>query len=250
MKSIAFAIQKGGTGKTTLAGNVAHALSRKRKTLIVDADPQGNLSSWLLKETPEHELADLLMEDCSLLDAVAELGKNLYILPTFSLDGNLQAFSDMRMISKPHIFEKLCRQIEGEGFDFAIVDLGPGMGLLEKYVILAMDEVITPLTREFFSRDGIEIFRNELRKINEDYERKVKHRKIVANMVNRSFRRHQAICEQFEQMAYSIFTVRQDSKIAESQIYHQSIFDYSPSSKSVPEIERIASSIEGGRKYA
>lgn len=57
--------------------------------------------------------------------------------------------------------------------------------------------------------------------------------------------RHRAICEQFLKLNYELFLVAQDSKIAESQLYHQSIFEYEPTSRTIPEIEKIASAIVG-----
>lgn len=247
MKKIAFHIQKGGVGKTTLAGNAAFSCSQIRKTIIVDADPQGNVTSWLLKEAPQHELADVLTGSVKLEDAIVGVAENFYVLPSFGIGGSLQAFADFKMIQQPFIFDDLCKDIQALGFRIAIFDLSPGMRILEKYVILAMDEVITPLTPEFFSLDGIEIFNAELKNINKDYRRRVRHRRIVANCINRSFRRHKVICEKFAGLDYEIFSVVQDSKIAESQIYHQTIFQYCPESKTVPEIRKLSMAIAGSR---
>ena len=60
-KTIAFHLQKGGVGKTTISGTLAcqSALDGYR-TLAIDCDPQGNLSSWFLSEPPKYELADVL----------------------------------------------------------------------------------------------------------------------------------------------------------------------------------------------
>ena len=72
MIKVAFHIQKGGTGKTTLAGNVSYALSKNKKTILIDCDPQGNASSWFLVENPPYELADVLKAG---LFGVIERGK-------------------------------------------------------------------------------------------------------------------------------------------------------------------------------
>ena len=58
MKSIAFHIQKGGTGKTSCSGSIAAGLARKgHKTILVDCDQQGNASSWFLTNPIDYELA-------------------------------------------------------------------------------------------------------------------------------------------------------------------------------------------------
>ena len=61
---------------------------------------------------------------------------------------------------------------------------------LEKSGLLAMDEVVVPLTPEYFSVDGITIFNNELRKLNKNFRRSVRFDRIVCNAINHSFRRH------------------------------------------------------------
>ena len=87
-KSIAFHLQKGGVGKTSVCGALAcqSALSGKR-TLMIDCDPQGNLSSWFLKEAPKYELSDVLQGKCFWKDSVVKVDDidNLYILPTYSI---------------------------------------------------------------------------------------------------------------------------------------------------------------------
>ena len=76
MRPIAFHIEKGGSGKTTLTGNVAHELSRYRKTLMIDVDPQGNLSSWYVVKPFQFDLADVLQDKFAIEDALIEVRKN------------------------------------------------------------------------------------------------------------------------------------------------------------------------------
>ena len=245
MIKVAFHIQKGGTGKTTLAGNVSYALSKNKKTILIDCDPQGNASSWFLVENPPYELADVLKGDIKVETAIISIANNLYILPTFGIDGSLKQYGENQLNDEPFIFDDLSQELERNGFQVAIFDLSPGISRLEKCILLAMDEVITPLTPEYFSIDGIDIFNNELKKINKSFRREVKHQKIVCNCINRSFRRHKEFYKLFKELNYDLFTISQDSKLAESQINNQSIFEYYPESKTVIEIEKIAKSLIG-----
>lgn len=246
MRKIAFYLQKGGVGKTTLAGNIAYAASAARRTVLVDADPQGNSTSWLLRDPPEYELADVLADKVTVQAALVEISDNLSIMPTFTIGGDLQGFADWKIGSQPFIFDDLCEELEASGYELAIFDLSPGLRLLEKYVILAMDEVITPLTPEFFSIDGIEIFTTALDQINRDYRRNVRHRMIVANQVNRSFRRHRFIRDKFSTLEHEMFTIPQDSKLAEAQLAHETIFTYAPESRAVPELRKLTTAILEG----
>jgi MinD-like ATPase involved in chromosome partitioning or flagellar assembly len=77
MKSIAFHIQKGGTGKSGCGGNVAAGLACMGcKTILVDCDQQGNSSSWFLTAPIDSDLADALNGDVSFDKAVIEIGVN------------------------------------------------------------------------------------------------------------------------------------------------------------------------------
>lgn len=245
MRTIAIHIQKGGVGKTTLSGNIAYALAKKgRKTLMVDCDPQANLSSWFISNAPQYELADILTGKVEAEKTIIELKPNLFIIPTFGIDGGLKSYSEGKLIDEPFIFDDLKDEVAKLGFDTMILDLSPGMSRLEKCAILSCDEVITPLTPEFFSLDGIDIFHNELKKINKAYRKDVKHTKIVINNMNHSFKRHKLIVDKITAIPnFEFFYIGQDSKIAESQLKNQTIFEYFSASKTIPEIEKLAQSI-------
>ena len=244
MVRLAFHIQKGGTGKTTLAGNVAAgAAGMGHKTALVDCDPQGNASAWFLQETPEHELSDVLRGDVEASAALVKVRPNLYVLPTFGLDGTLKNYAEGPLQDAPFVFDDLVGELEAQGFEAVVFDLSPGMSRLEKCALLAVTEVVTPLTPEFFSVDGVAIFTNELRKLNQAYRRQVAHRRIVCNAINRSFARHRSFYEQFQGLDYELFTVPQDSKLAEAQLHHLSLFEYAPDARAVPELRRLTEAL-------
>ena len=155
----------------------------------------------------------------------------------------MKNYAETTLFREPFIFEDFCRGLENLHFEVAIFDMSPGMSTLERSILSAMDEVVTPLTPEYFSLDGIDSFSKELSQINKSYRKKIQHKKIVVNAINQSFRRHKAILDQLDTLDYDIYHVSQDSKIAEAQLYNQSIFEYFPNSKTVTEIARLADSL-------
>lgn len=247
MKKIAFHIQKGGVGKTSLSGNISAYLSGNYKTVLIDADPQGNSSSWFITDQKvKFELADVLQGNCQLTDALVKITDSFYLFPTFGIGGSLKLYSENKLNDEPFIFEDLCNELEKQLFQVCIFDLSPGMSRLEKSVLLCVDEVITPLTPEYFSLDGIEIFNNELKKINKSFRRDINHKKIVLNNLNKSFNRHLTNLEKIKRLDYDLFIIPQDSKLAEAQSNNKSIFEYLPGSKSVPELQKLALAIMEG----
>lgn len=246
MKKISFHIQKGGVGKTTIAGNIAYLASSNRKTLLIDADPQGNSSSWFItNQDVQYELSDILQGKVEVEKGFVQIKENFFVIPTFSINGTLKNFGETKLFSEPFIFEDLNNELKNIGFDFVVYDLSPGMSQLERCIILALDEIIVPLTPEFFSIDGIEIFNNELKKINKSYRKQVQFNKIVINNMNRSFKRHKESYNAFKKLDYELFTIVQDSKIAEAQFKNKVIFEYNPDSRAISEFKRLTSSILG-----
>jgi cellulose biosynthesis protein BcsQ len=244
MRSIAFHIQKGGTGKTSCAGNVAHGLARRGlKTALIDCDQQGNASSWFLTAPIDYELADVLLGKAETAKALTEIASGLFLLPVSPLDGALNEFAETQLIKNPKAFEFLIEDLTAQGYAYAVFDCSPSFFQLERAIIGAVDEVITPLTPEYFSMDGIEIFTKELAQIRKAQRRNITHDKIVCNMINRSFSHHLAFYENLQKLAYRIFTVPQDTKIPKAQIYHQSIFDFDPKSKTIPAFEELVQAI-------
>ena len=245
MKKIAFHNQKGGVGKSTLSAHVAWALAEEgARTVLVDGDPQGNTTTWLLNGPPARELADVLAGKCTVVDAMVEIVPKLMLMPTFAIGGDLPTFNDPRVMAEnPYLFEDLCENIRQLDTDVVIFDLSPGLGALEKMVLKCVDEVVVPVTAEYFSLDGIQVVKAAIEDINRRHRVTVGHRRIVANMVNKSFRRHRDIHEIFEEMDYELFTVPQDSRMAEAQLDHQTVFTYAPRSRVIPELRRLAAAV-------
>ncbi|MCQ2398578.1 MAG: ParA family protein [Sphaerochaetaceae bacterium] len=194
-KTIAFHLQKGGVGKTTISGSLAcQSAIDGVKTLLVDVDPQGNSSSWFLSEAPEFELSDVIQGRCYINKAIVPVKQvdNLYILPTFGIGGTLKNYSETKLAEEPYVLQDLVTELSKD-FDRIIMDLSPGLGRLEKSALIASDEVITPMTPEVFSLDGLEIFIDELGKIRKNMRSSVAHSKIIINSFDERIKQHRNI---------------------------------------------------------
>ena len=247
MRKICFHIQKGGVGKTSVTGNVAALLAREgKKTLLVDCDPQANTTSWFFLGRPEYDIAHVISGQVSAEKALVPLGENLSLLPVIAIGGTLKQWAETELVRSPRAVEFLISDLEKSGFEYALFDLSPSFSLLERSVISCMDEVINPLSAEFFSIDGIESFVSELRNIERANRKTIKNDKIVVNLLNRSFARHIAFLEELEKLRYKVYKIPQDSKIAECQIAHKSLVDFAPKAKSVPFFTELVNALQEG----
>jgi cellulose biosynthesis protein BcsQ len=211
----------------------------------VDCDPQGNASSWLHPEPLTLDIAHVLAGTAPAADVIREIAPNLFLLPAIAIGGNLKVWSETELIQNPKAFEFLNDDLEKLGFEYALYDCSPSFSQLERAILAEVDEVINPLTPEFFSIDGIETFTYELSKIEKAHRRSITNNKIVVNMMNRSFVRHREFHKELAKLKYQIFTIPQDSKVAEGQIAHQAVYRFTRSARAVPEFEAIAQALIG-----
>ena len=155
---VAVANQKGGVGKTTTAINLATSIALAgRRVLLVDVDPQGNLTSGVgLKGTraePGTVYEALLTDAPPEAFVLPTRVENLFAIPA---DRNLTG-AEIELVPMPDREHRLKRVLDPlrAQFDYIFIDCPPSLGLLTLNALVAADAVLIPLHCEYFALEGL-----------------------------------------------------------------------------------------------
>jgi chromosome partitioning protein len=208
-KVIAIVNQKGGVAKTTTTNALGIGLARKgHKVLLIDLDPQGNLSMSLGVPFPDDERNSIaaLMDD-SINNHFSDELSEKYIHSNFGVDfivGNDNLGRLERSLAGYRGSEfALNKILEGikDKYDYIIIDCMPSVGNLTENAITAADEVIVPSEPQFFSTKGIQSLFYEIGEIRRLSNTKLK----IAGILQTKVDLRTNVAKEFVKMLNEIF---------------------------------------------
>lgn len=238
--TVAVINQKGGTGKTTTTINLGSALSKLgKRVLLVDLDPQGNLSYSLAVTEPKATLADAFLGNMTLQEVLVEKD-GLWIAP----GSNELVDIEISLVSQPERERFLHSMLKDlKGFDYILIDCPPSLSVLTLNALTASDEVLIPLQMEVLTLQGLDQIMNTVQKIKKAFNPKLKIKGIVVVMFDIRRKLSQEVLEYLQQnVKEHIFkqSIRLNVKLAEAPSFGRSIMEYDASSNGAKDYMALA----------
>jgi chromosome partitioning protein len=244
---IAIANEKGGVAKTTSAISIGAVLAEMgHKTLMIDLDPQANLSLSLGFDPGkiQKSSASLLLETAAPPSIIkASNIQNLDMIPANSEAGlaerslpGRQAYESVLLNNLNHL---------SKDYTFVVMDCPPFLGAVTLNALVASHLLIIPTQAEFFSIYALRNLMGLVRRVRNQYNPRLTYR-LLLTMVDRRNRTHRTMSEQLRSSFDSgVFhaVIEVDTKLRESPIAGVPIIHYAPKSRSSLQYHLLAQEI-------
>jgi chromosome partitioning protein len=245
---ISFANQKGGVAKTTTTLNLGVALAEQDlKVLLVDLDPQGNLtmSQGLNPDTIERSMFDVLVHRLPIQEVIQHTEVDLAV-SSIDLAGAELALSSM--IGRERALEKAILPVR-ESYDYVLIDTPPSLGLLTINALVASNGVIVPVQCEYLSLRGLVQLENTLSMIRENLNPDVGIEGILPTMYDsRTLHSREAVEILQENFGDLVFDtkIRKTVRYAEAPVKGTSVLKYDPSGTAAEAYRDLAKEVLNG----
>ena len=258
MRSIALLNQKGGVGKTTTTANLGACLAMlRKKVLVIDMDPQANLSVHLGVDihSLKYSVYDIIRGACKP-DAVILSTKihGLDIIPA-NIDLSGAEIELVGVVGRETILKEYLGGVL-DRYDYVLIDCPPSLGLLTLNVLTLVHEIFIPLQTEFFALQGV----SKLLDTHEVVRKRLNKNLEITGIIFCMYTSRTRLCKEVIEKVREHFAkdqvfdtvIRKNVKLSESPSHGKPIVSYAPSSHGSEDYMSLAKEVvqqENSKKY-
>lgn len=247
MRTIAIMNQKGGTGKTTTAVNLAAALGESgKKVLVVDLDPQANATSWLGVHPEGKGVLEVFLGQKTLTELVHEtVAPGVDLVPSTSWLVGVEKAMASEVGPETILSTHLGKLTKGR-WDFVLMDCPPTLGLLAVSALTACRELLVPVSAEILSVGGVAQLLQTMEAVKDRLNPQLRLSGVLVCRLD-SRTRHgpeveKSLRDSFKGKVYRS-TIRENVRLTESPSFGQPITQYAPSSPGAEDYRDLAKEV-------
>ncbi len=247
MRCIAITNQKGGSGKTTTAINLAAALGEKRRrVLVIDLDPQCSATSWLGLKNTDKGVFSVFVGNGNVLDIISKTNvPNVEAVPASPwLVGVEKALAGE--VGAEMILRRQLQSLPSGRWEYLLMDCPPALGILTVNALVAAREVLVPVEAHVMALEGLAHLLQTVDVVKERLNPALEISGIIACRVDGRTRHAQEVVEQlrsrFGNLVYNT-VIRENVRLAECPSFARPITQYDPRSYGAQDYRALAAEV-------